>query len=62
MGMGKNFEGQQPKPAGLDPINVPTSETNVPPVYFAGVVALNVNWIMEPQITKIRNISVGKDK
>ena len=62
MGMGKGLDGQQPKPAGLDEIKVPTNETNVPPTYFAGVAALNVSWIMDPLITKIRPISVGKGK
>ena len=56
------MDSQQPKPAGLDELKVPTAETNVPPTYFAGVAALNVSWIMDPLITNIKNINLGKGK
>jgi hypothetical protein len=51
------------KPVGLDPIQVVTSETDIPHTYFAGVQQLNVSWIMTPVIafTKPSNGS-GKGK
>jgi hypothetical protein len=47
---GKGTQQSKPKVAGLDEINVPTSETDVPAPCFAGTRALNVSWIMEPVI------------
>ncbi len=54
--MAHNGKGQHqptPAPAGLDDLDVPTNETDVPPTYFAGLARLNVSWICPPVITLI---------
>jgi hypothetical protein len=47
---GKGTQQPKPKVAGLNEINAPTSETDVPCTCFAGTRALNVSWIMDPVI------------
>jgi hypothetical protein len=60
---GKGQTTQTPKVAGLDDLDVPTNETNVPAPYFAGVRRLNVSWICYPLVTKTTNVpSGGKGK
>lgn len=53
---------QPPKPklAGLDEVDVPTNESDVPHTYFAGARKLQVAWIMTPVIAFTRNTS-GQD-
>lgn len=48
-----------PKPFSLDQINTPTSQTDVPHTYFAGVASLNIDWICYPLITKITSQDSG---
>jgi hypothetical protein len=62
MGMGKGMDTPKPKVAGMDEIDVPTNETNVPPSYFAGVRRLPISWMMVPLITKIKQSSAGGKK
>jgi hypothetical protein len=50
---GKGMDQQNPKPTGLDELDVPTNETDVPVTYFAGIAKLNVSWLMVPLITRI---------
>lgn len=48
--MNKGQQQKKPKLAGVDYIDFPTNETNVPHTYFAGSRKLNVSWIMTPII------------
>ena len=48
--MGKGSSQPNPKVAGLDEINVTSSETDVPCIYFAGTRKLNVSWFMQPVV------------
>jgi hypothetical protein len=58
--MAKGIHQPKPKLAGLNEIDLPTSETgNVPTPYFAGVRKLNVSWICQPLITKVKASNQG---
>jgi|GEM_PF-3595852 len=61
--MGKSKPNRNPKPAGIDELDVATSETDVPVPYFAGFRRLDVSWIMPPVISRMTNASsAGKGK
>lgn len=59
---GKNTQ-RRPKLAGLDELDIVTSETDLPVTYFAGFRRLDVSWIM-PQVidhtTAADNTGKGK--
>jgi hypothetical protein len=60
----KGAPSKKPKVAGINEIDVPSSETDVPATYFAGAQRLNVTWIMQPVIafTKPTPSDTGKGK
>jgi hypothetical protein len=62
--MSKGVSNKKPKLAGIDEIDVPTAQADVPATYFAGARKLNVTWIMQPVIafTKPSPAATGKGK
>ena len=60
---GKQPQQRRPKLAGLDELDIATSETDVPVTYFAGFRRLDVSWIMPPVIDHTTNAdNSGKGK
>ena len=60
---GKTQPNKRPKLAGLDELDIVTSETDVPVNYFAGFRRLDGSWIMPPVIDHTTNAdNTGKGK
>lgn len=61
--MGKSTLPRRPKLAGLDELDIVTSETDLPVPYFAGFRRLDVSWIMPQVIDHTTNAdNSGKGK
>jgi hypothetical protein len=56
---GKSQPNRQPKLAGLDEIDIATSETDVPVPYFAGFRKLDISWVMNAVISRTTNADSG---
>lgn len=57
--MNKGSPPKRPTPGGLDEMDVPTAQTDVPAIHFAGARKLPVTWIMRPVITFVRPTDDG---